>query len=202
MSQTPSARIEAAQARAAALDAAGAPLPPSPGGGIELDLGGASPPIEGALPLAAIAAAPLGARLVKLNAAGMRASEWPALPGAAADGSPGAPPFPALRTLFLLGNAFAAVPAALGALPALYMLSLKSNAVEQVPEESLAPTLTRVVAPGGVLVLSGLIERDVPGVLSAYRLQGFSLVSRGLIEGWVALVLMRGGAAKRPRRRG
>jgi len=68
------------------------------------------------------------------------------------------------------------------------------------PLRLLAPTLSRVVAPEGVLVLSGLIERDVPGVLSAYRLQGFALVSRGVIEGWVALVLMRGGAARRPRR--
>ncbi|MCJ2066384.1 50S ribosomal protein L11 methyltransferase [Methylobacterium sp. J-088] len=69
------------------------------------------------------------------------------------------------------------------------------------PLRLLAPSLTRVVAPGGVLVLSGLIERDVPGVLSAYRHQGFALVRRGLIEGWVALVLMRGGAAARPVRR-
>ena len=68
------------------------------------------------------------------------------------------------------------------------------------PLRLLAPTLARVVASEGVLVLSGLIERDVPGVLSAYRLQGFSLVRRGVIEGWVALVLMRGGAAQRPRR--
>jgi ribosomal protein L11 methyltransferase len=50
------------------------------------------------------------------------------------------------------------------------------------------------------LVLSGLIERDVAGVLSTYRHQGFHLVRHGLIEGWVALVLARGGAAKRPRR--
>ena len=68
------------------------------------------------------------------------------------------------------------------------------------PLRLLAPTLARVVATEGVLVLSGLIERDVPGVLSAYRLQGFSLVRRGVIEGWVALVLTRGGAAQRPRR--
>ena len=68
------------------------------------------------------------------------------------------------------------------------------------PLRRLAPTLSRVVAPAGVLVLSGLIERDVAGVLSAYRHQGFHLVRSGLIEGWVALVLARGGAAKRPRR--
>ena len=66
------------------------------------------------------------------------------------------------------------------------------------PLRGLAPTLSAVVAEGGVLVLSGLIERDVAGVLSAYRHQGFHLASRGTIEGWVALVLRRGGAAPRP----
>jgi ribosomal protein L11 methyltransferase len=68
------------------------------------------------------------------------------------------------------------------------------------PLRLLAPSLSAVVAPGGALVLSGLIARDVPGVLSTYRHQGFSLVRRGEIEGWVALVLRRGGAAGRPRR--
>ena len=67
------------------------------------------------------------------------------------------------------------------------------------PLRRLAPTLSAVVAGHGVLVLSGLIERDVPGVLSAYRHQGFFLDRRGLIEGWVALVLRRGGAAPRVR---
>jgi len=68
------------------------------------------------------------------------------------------------------------------------------------PLRMLAPSLTSVVAGGGTLVLSGLIERDVPGVLSAYRHQGFTLARRGVIEGWVHLVLRRGGAAPRARR--
>ncbi len=67
------------------------------------------------------------------------------------------------------------------------------------PLRLLAPSLAGVVSEGGTLVLSGLIERDVPGVLSAYRHQGFALAKRGTIEGWVHLVLRRGGAA--PRRR-
>ena len=67
------------------------------------------------------------------------------------------------------------------------------------PLRRLAPSLTGVVAARGVLVLSGLIERDVAGVLSAYRHQSFSLVRRGLIEGWVHLVLRRGGAPSRAR---
>ncbi|MFE1603114.1 50S ribosomal protein L11 methyltransferase [Methylobacterium sp. ID0610] len=66
------------------------------------------------------------------------------------------------------------------------------------PLTRLAPSLTRVVAPGGTLVLSGLIARDVPGVLAAYAAQGFALRRRRLIEGWATLELRRGGAAPRP----
>jgi ribosomal protein L11 methyltransferase len=68
------------------------------------------------------------------------------------------------------------------------------------PLKGLAPSLTAVVADHGVLILSGLIERDVPGVLSTYRHRGFHLARHGLIEGWATLVLKRGGAAARPRR--
>ena len=66
------------------------------------------------------------------------------------------------------------------------------------PLKRLAPSLTATVADRGVLVLSGLIERDVPGVLSTYRHRGFHLARHGLIEGWATLVLKRGGAAPRP----
>ncbi|TXN21180.1 MULTISPECIES: 50S ribosomal protein L11 methyltransferase [Methylobacterium] len=65
------------------------------------------------------------------------------------------------------------------------------------PLKRLAPTLTAVVADHGVLVLSGLIERDVPGVLSTYRHRGFHLARLGVIEGWATLVLRRGGASPR-----
>ncbi|KQP66113.1 50S ribosomal protein L11 methyltransferase [Methylobacterium sp. Leaf112] len=68
------------------------------------------------------------------------------------------------------------------------------------PLKGLAPSLTAVVADRGVLILSGLIERDVPGVLSTYRHRGFHLARHGLIEGWATLVLKRGGAAPRPLR--
>ncbi|ABY32847.1 MULTISPECIES: 50S ribosomal protein L11 methyltransferase [Methylobacteriaceae] len=67
------------------------------------------------------------------------------------------------------------------------------------PLKRLAPSLTAVVADDGVLILSGLIERDVPGVLSTYRHRGFHLARSGVIEGWATLVLRRGGAAARPR---
>ncbi len=67
------------------------------------------------------------------------------------------------------------------------------------PLKRLAPSLTAVVADDGVLILSGLIERDVPGVLSTYRHRGFHLARSGVIEGWATLVLRRGGAAARRR---
>ena len=51
------------------------------------------------------------------------------------------------------------------------------------------------------LVLSGLLERDVPGILAAYRMQGLALRRRSVREGWATLVLRRGGAAPCPRER-
>jgi ribosomal protein L11 methyltransferase len=66
------------------------------------------------------------------------------------------------------------------------------------PLRQLAPSLARVVADDGVLILSGLLVRDVAGVLSAYRSQGFSLRRQRVLEGWAALTLARGGTGARP----
>ncbi|HEX8167867.1 MAG TPA: 50S ribosomal protein L11 methyltransferase [Beijerinckiaceae bacterium] len=68
------------------------------------------------------------------------------------------------------------------------------------PLRRLAPALARVLVPGGTLVLSGLLSKDVPGVLSAYAAQGLRLERRLDLEGWAALTL-RCGAAPRPVRR-
>lgn len=62
------------------------------------------------------------------------------------------------------------------------------------PLRLMASTLAHAVSPGGNLVLSGLLSRDVPGVLAAYRGQGLYLHERTDREGWAALVLRRGGA--------
>ncbi len=62
------------------------------------------------------------------------------------------------------------------------------------PLRLLAPSLAAAAAPGAELVLSGLLARDVAGVLAAYRAQGFFLRERRDIDGWAALVLRRGGA--------
>lgn len=68
------------------------------------------------------------------------------------------------------------------------------------PLRRLAPSIAAVLAPNGMLVLSGLLPSDVPGVLSAYAAQGLSLVQRSQRDGWAALRLRRGGAAPRKRR--
>jgi ribosomal protein L11 methyltransferase len=61
------------------------------------------------------------------------------------------------------------------------------------PLKRLADEIARVAAPGGTLVLSGLLARDVPGVLAAYRARGFGLVRHDLHEGWSTLLLRRHG---------
>ncbi len=66
------------------------------------------------------------------------------------------------------------------------------------PLRLLAPSIARAAAPGAELILSGLLARDVPGVLAAYRAQGFFLAERGDIDGWATLVLRKGGACPAP----
>ena len=67
------------------------------------------------------------------------------------------------------------------------------------PLRLLAPDLARVAAPHGTLILSGLLARDVPGVLSAYAAQGWRLSRRYDLEGWAALVLKRRGGQPSPK---
>jgi ribosomal protein L11 methyltransferase len=66
------------------------------------------------------------------------------------------------------------------------------------PLRLLAPSLARVAAPHGTLILSGLLAHDVPGVLSAYAAQGWRLARRYDLEGWAALVLTRRGPGSQP----
>ena len=62
----------------------------------------------------------------------------------------------------------------------------------------LAPDLARLADVDGEIILSGLLGRDVPGVLSAYGAQGFYLKRRLDLEGWATLLMTRGGAHPRP----
>ncbi len=59
------------------------------------------------------------------------------------------------------------------------------------PLRLLAPSLARVASPDAELILSGLLARDVAGVLTAYRAQGFRLRKRRDIDGWATLMLSR-----------
>ena len=67
------------------------------------------------------------------------------------------------------------------------------------PLRMLAKSVAPLAASGADVVLSGLLARDVPGVLSSWAAQGFALVSRRDIDGWASLWLRRGGGAPRPR---
>lgn len=68
------------------------------------------------------------------------------------------------------------------------------------PLKQLAPALARVLADHGTLILSGLLEMDVAGIVSTYRHQGLYLARRSAREGWATLVMKKGGAAPRVRR--
>lgn len=59
----------------------------------------------------------------------------------------------------------------------------------------MARDLRTHLAPGGVAVLAGLLEREEAAVLAGHRLVGLRLVGRLAVEGWSTLVV------RRPRRR-
>jgi ribosomal protein L11 methyltransferase len=59
------------------------------------------------------------------------------------------------------------------------------------PLMAMARDLARALAPGGRAILSGLLTRQEPCVLAAYRLQHLSLDFRLIIDGWSVLVLRK-----------
>lgn len=58
------------------------------------------------------------------------------------------------------------------------------------PLIELAPDLARVLAPGGVAVLSGLLVRQAARVAAAYRSHGFALSAHWRQAGWSTLTLL------------
>ncbi len=62
------------------------------------------------------------------------------------------------------------------------------------PLRLLAPAIAQAASFDAELVLSGLLGRDVFGVLAAYRAQNFFLAQRGDIDGWATLRLSRNGS--------
>jgi len=62
------------------------------------------------------------------------------------------------------------------------------------PLYDLAPAMARHLQPGGVAVLSGLTESQVPAIEARYCGHGFVLEKRIILDGWGALVLGRRSA--------
>lgn len=65
------------------------------------------------------------------------------------------------------------------------------------PLRALAPSIAAAATSEADIILSGLLARDVAGVLTAYGAQGFALTQRINIDGWACLLMRRGGAAAR-----
>lgn len=66
------------------------------------------------------------------------------------------------------------------------------------PLKRLARPIRPLLAPGGQLVLSGLLPSHANAALAAYRAQGLKLVRRRDIEGWTTLTLSESGAGAVP----
>ena len=66
-----------------------------------------------------------------------------------------------------------------------------ANILSSVLVTLFAEGLARVVAPGGVLILSGILEAQVAGVREAGEAQGLQFVAQEQREEWVALVARR-----------
>lgn len=60
------------------------------------------------------------------------------------------------------------------------------------PLITMAPALAHALAPGGEIVLSGLLTHQENQVIAAYRAQGLALLRRGRIDNWSTLELKRG----------
>ncbi len=52
-------------------------------------------------------------------------------------------------------------------------------------------SLSRVLEPGGIAVISGLVERDAPWLIASYRQVGLRLLQHRAIQGWSTLILSR-----------
>ncbi|MDB5535800.1 MAG: ribosomal protein methyltransferase [Devosia sp.] len=57
------------------------------------------------------------------------------------------------------------------------------------PLTALAPAMGRIVERGATIILSGILERQAPGVISAYALQGMVLTQKLQRKDWTTLML-------------
>jgi ribosomal protein L11 methyltransferase len=63
--------------------------------------------------------------------------------------------------------------------------------------EHLAPELARRIAPGGIVVLSGLTADQAPPIVARYCSHGFTLRKRIVLDGWATLMMTRGSCNRR-----
>jgi ribosomal protein L11 methyltransferase len=66
------------------------------------------------------------------------------------------------------------------------------------PLLELAPVFARALRPGGMCVLSGLLDAQARQVEARFRSLGLTLDSRILLGGWTTLLLRRGSTSKLP----
>ncbi|MGB6769816.1 MAG: 50S ribosomal protein L11 methyltransferase, partial [Methyloceanibacter sp.] len=66
------------------------------------------------------------------------------------------------------------------------------------PLLELAPVFARALRPGGICVLSGLLEPQARQVEARFRALGFTLDSRILLDGWTTLLSRRRSPRRRP----
>ncbi|MGV8953652.1 MAG: 50S ribosomal protein L11 methyltransferase [Cypionkella sp.] len=59
------------------------------------------------------------------------------------------------------------------------------------PLKALAPAMGRIVERGATIILSGILERQAPGVISAYALQGMVLTEKLQRKDWTTLMLVK-----------
>jgi ribosomal protein L11 methyltransferase len=65
------------------------------------------------------------------------------------------------------------------------------------PLQALAVPIRRVIAPGGVAVLSGLLPNQGARIVAAYRTAGLRLVRASVLDGWLTLTFVRRRVRKR-----
>jgi ribosomal protein L11 methyltransferase len=59
------------------------------------------------------------------------------------------------------------------------------------PLRRLAAPIARALAPGGHVILSGLLAGQAPAAIAAYRMQGLELEASIPLDEWITLVLVR-----------
>ena len=75
-------------------------------------------------------------------------------------------------------------------LPSIYFNLIVSNIVERALVR-MSNSIAGGLAPGGIAILSGLLESQEPHIIFAYRKHGLALVKRIRLIGWSTLIMQR-----------